>query len=194
MASAGAGTASAFSIDTFTEKLSKGGALGSLFQCNLVTAKGTGSTLTDFKFLCKGATMPASTVDVATVTYMGRAINLPGNRAAAQLTTSVYNDEGMEIRNHIENWMEMLNSHRSNKREQNSVEINSYTGSLSVEQLRKAGTGVTKKYEFIQAWPASTSDIAVSWETNTIETFDIVWNFAYWRAKDSSGKVIAGMD
>ena len=186
MAAAGGGGVSAFSIDTFTEKLSKGGALGSLFQCNLVTAKGTGSTLTDFRFLCKGATMPASTVDVATVTYMGRAINLPGNRAAAQLTTSVYNDEGMEIRNHIENWMEMLNSHRTNKREQNSVEINSYTGSLSVEQLRKAGTGVTKKYEFIQAWPSACGEIAVAWDTNDIQTFDITWEFAYWKSGESS--------
>ena len=53
----------AFSIDTFTEKLASGGALGSLFQCNLVTAKGTGSVINDFKFLCKGATLPGSAVE-----------------------------------------------------------------------------------------------------------------------------------
>jgi len=41
----------AFSIDTFTEKLASGGALGSLFQCNLVTAQGSGSVINDFKFL-----------------------------------------------------------------------------------------------------------------------------------------------
>ena len=190
MAATGGGTASAFSIDTFTQKLSQGGALGSLFQCNLVTGDGGSSGLTDFKFLCKGATMPASTVDVATVTYMGRAINLPGNRAAAQLTTSVYNDEDMAIRNHIENWMEMLNSHRSNKREVNSVEINSYTGSLTVEQLRIAGTGVSKGYEFIQAWPSACGEIAVAWDTNDIQTFDITWEFAYWKSDES----LAGTD
>ena len=176
----------AFSIDTFTEKLASGGALGSLFQCNLVTAKGSGSTLTDFKFLCKGATMPASTVDVATVTYMGRAINLPGNRAAAQLTTSVYNDEDMAIRNYIEKWMEKLNSHRSNKRDQNSVQINSYTGSLTVEQLKKAGSGISKSYEFLQAWPSACGEIAVAWDTNDIQTFDITWEYAYWKSAESS--------
>ena len=176
----------AFSIDTFTEKLASGGALGSLFQCNLVTAKGSGSVLADFKFLCKGATLPASAVEAATVTYMGRAIQLPGNRAAAQLVTSVYNDENMEIRNHIENWMELLNSHRTNKRAAGMQQINSYTGSLTVEQLHKTGTGVTKAYEFVQAWPSSCAEIAVAWDTNDIETFDITWEYAYWKSDESS--------
>ena len=176
----------AFSIDTFTEKLSGGGALGSLFQCNLVTAKGSGSVINDFKFLCKGATLPGSTVEAATVTYMGRAIQLPGNRPAAQLTTSVYNDENMEIRNHIENWMELLNSHRTNKRATGMAQINSYTGSLTVEQLHKTGSGVTKGYEFVQAWPSSCAEIAVAWDTNDIETFDITWEYAYWKSQESS--------
>ena len=175
----------AFSIDTFTEKLASGGALGSLFQCNLVTAQGSGSVLADFKFLCKGATLPASAVEAATVTYMGRAIQLPGNRAAAQLVTSVYNDENMEIRNHIENWMELLNSHRTNKRAAGMQQINSYTGTLTVEQLKKAGTGVSKGYEFVQAWPSSCGEVAVAWDSNDIQTFDITWEYAYWKSDES---------
>ena len=176
----------AFSIDTFTEKLASGGALGSLFQCNLVTAQGSGSVINDFKFLCKGATLPGSAVEAATVTYMGRAIQLPGNRAAAQLTTSVYNDENREIRNHIENWMELLNSHRTNKRAVGMQQINSYTRSLTVEQLHKTGAGVTKEYEFVQCWPSGTSEIAVAWDSNDIQTFDITWEYAYWKSSHSS--------
>ena len=148
-------------------------------------AQGTGSDIGNFKFLCKGASLPGSAVEAATVTYMGRAIQLPGNRAAAQLTTSVYNDENMEIRNHIENWMELLNSHRTNKRAVGMQQINSYTGSLTVEQLHKTGSGVTKSYEFVQAWPSSTTEIAVAWDTNDIETFDIVWEYAYWKSDES---------
>ena len=175
-----------FNIDTFTEKLANGGALGSLFQCNLVTAKGTGSVLNHFKFLCKGATLHASAVEAATFTYMGRAIQLPGNRAAAQLVTSVYNDEYMEIRNHIENWMELVNSHRTNKRAPGMSQINSYTGSLKVEQLHKTGAGVTKEYEFVQAWPSATSEIAVAWDSNDIQTFDITCEYAYWKSTESA--------
>jgi hypothetical protein len=175
-----------FKIDTFTAKLSKGGALASLFECELTAAKGSGSTIGDFKFLCKGATFPASTIEAATITYMGRAMNIPGNRAATQLTTSVYNDEGMEIRNHIENWMELLNSHSTNKRAAGYSTINSYTGSLKVKQLSKEGTGITKTYEFIDAWPSSCGEIALSWDTNDIQSFDVTWDCSYWRSTESA--------
>ena len=80
----------------------------------------------------------------------------------------------------------MLNSHRTNKRDANSVQINSYTGTLTVEQLRKAGTGVSKGYEFIQAWPSACGEIAVAWDTNDIQTFDITWEYAYWKSTQST--------
>ena len=183
-----------FNIDTFTEKLTKGGALNSLFRCAVTSSKGIGMDATKFEYLCNAATLPGSTVDAATINYMGRALSIPGNRAVQTLVTNVYNDEDMEIRNHMENWLELLSSHKTNKRASNMIGINSYTGTLEVQQLSKDGTKATKTYEFIQAYPASTGDIAVSWATNDIETFDIIWNFAYWRAKDSTGKVIAGKD
>ena len=175
----------AFNIDTFTAKLKSGGALGSLFECELTSAKGSGSTIGDFKFLCKGATFPASTIEAATVTYMGRAMNIPGNRAATQLVTSIYNDEDMEIRNHIENWMELLNSHSTNKRATGMAAINSYTGALKVKQLAKEGVTVTKSYEFIDAWPSSCGEIALSWDTNDIQTYDVTWDCSYWRSSQS---------
>jgi len=176
----------AFSIDTFTEKLASGGALGSLFQCNLVTAKGSGSVINDFKFLCKGATLPGSAVEAATVTYMGRAIQLPGNRAAAQLTTSIYNDEGMEIRNNIESWMEQLNSHKTNVRAAAMTQIQSYTGTLKVKTFGKAGGVIPKSYEFIDAWPSAIGEITVDWETNDIQTYDVTWEFSYWKSAQSN--------
>ena len=183
-----------FNIDTFTEKLTKGGALNSLFRCAVTSSKGIGMDATKFEYLCNTATLPGSTVDAATINYMGRALSIPSNRAVQQLTTNVYNDEDMEIRNHMENWLELLSSHKTNKRSSQMIGINSYTGTLEVQQLSKDGTKATKTYEFIQAYPASTGDIAVSWATNDIETFDIVWNFAYWRAKNSAGTIIAGKD
>jgi len=120
----------AFNIDTFTAKLKSGGALGSLFECELTAAKGSGSVIGDFKFMCKEAVLPASTIEQGTVTYMGRALQIPGNRAAQQLTTTVYNDEDMAIRNHIESWMELINSNRTNARSAGMAAIGSYTGAL----------------------------------------------------------------
>ena len=178
--------ASSFNIDTFTAKLTKGGALASLFECELnASGKGTKGDIGSWSFLCKGVSFPASALDVATVTYMGRALNIPSNRAAAQLTTSVYNDENMDIRNHVENWMERLNSHKSNKRDATFAKILDYTAEMKVRQLKKDGSGHTKQYVFTNVWPSSCGEIALSWDTNEIQTFDITWEYNYWASADS---------
>ena len=132
-----------FKIDTFVSHLKQGGALGSLFECSVTGAKGEGAATAaaEFKFLCKEAVLPASTIEPGTVTYMGRALQIPGNRAAQQLTTTVYNDEDMAIRNNIESWMDMINSHLSNSRQTGMSKINSYTGTMTVKQLSKEDIG-----------------------------------------------------
>ena len=176
-----------FSIDTFTAKLKQGGALASLFEAELTTTKGTEdeAAVADFKFLCKATTLPGDTIDVATVTYMGRGINIPSNRAAVQWTTTVYNDEGMGIRNNIESWMEQLNSHKTNIRAAAMTQIQSYTGTLKVKTFEKAGSVIPKSYEFIDAWPSAVGEITVDWETNDIQTYDVTWEFSYWRSANS---------
>jgi len=177
-----------FSIDSFTSKLKAGGALASLFEAELTTTKGPQqvSSIQDFKFLCKATTLPGDTIDVATVTYMGRGINIPSNRAAVQWTTTVYNDEGMEIRNNIESWMEQLNSHKTNVRASAMTQIQSYTGTLKVKQFAKAGGVSTKSYEFVDAWPSAVGEITVDWETNDIQTYDVTWEFSYWKSSQSN--------
>ena len=177
-----------FSIDSFTSKLKGGGALASLFEAELTTTKGPvqPSAVNDFNFLCKATTLPGDTIDVATVTYMGRGINIPSNRAAVQWTTTVYNDEGMEIRNNIESWMEQLNSHKTNVRAAAMTQIQSYTGTLKVKTFGKAGTVIPKSYEFIDAWPSAIGEITVDWETNDIQTYDVTWEFSYWRSTQSN--------
>ena len=176
-----------FSIDTFTSKFQQGGALASLFRARWESAKGSGSTIGDFEFLCKATTLPGDTIDVATITYMGRGINIPSNRAATQWTTTIYNDEYMATRNHVENWMEQLNSHRSNKRASGMQRILDYTGQLSVSQLSKMDSSTeTKDYVFMNAWPSAVGEIAVDWETNDIQTYDITWEFAYWKSDNSA--------
>jgi len=177
-----------FSIDSFTSNLKAGGALASLFECELTTTKGPqqASAVADFKFLCKATTLPGDTIDVATVTYTGRGINIPSNRAAVQWTTTVYNDEGMDTRNNDESWMEKLNSHSTNKRATGMQRILDYTGSLTVEQLSKTGAGATKMYTFVDAWPSAVGDITVDWETNEIQTYAVTWEYSYWRSNQSN--------
>ena len=45
----------------------------------------------------------------------------------------------MDIRNHVESWMERLNSHKSNKRDASFAKILDYTAEMKVRQLKKDG-------------------------------------------------------
>ena len=182
-----------FSIDTFTSQLNQGGALASLFECKVTGWAGVADVSgaqTQWGFMCNGAVLPPSTITPATVTYMGRALQIPGNRDAAQLTTSVYNDETMEIRNYVENWMEKINSQKSNKRHEDFIKMSgdtaaSYTGTMVASQLKKDGSGASKSYKFHNIWPSTCPEIAMSWDTNEIQAFDVVWEYSYWSSTDS---------
>jgi len=174
--------ANAFSIDTFTSKLTAGGALASLFQAEISEFKGnwTGDAKDNFSFLCKASNFPTSSIDVTDINYMGRPFRIPGNRAAQDWTTTVYNDEGFEIRNALENWMEQISSHTSNKRQSGMSAINSYTGTMNIKQLKKEGGIAGKNYIFTQIWPYTLAEITVDWDTNEIQTYDVTWAFTYW--------------
>ena len=177
---------SSFNINDFTSRMLTGGALLSLFQCTIsATGKGAKGKISDFQFMCKSVGFPASTIDVTAVTYMGRAVNVPGNRAVAQVTTSIYNDEFMEIRNYIESWMERLNSQKTNVRDAAFIKILDYTGEMKIRQLKKDGSGKSKEYVFHNVWPSTCPEIPMSWETNEIQKFDVVWEYNYWSSTES---------
>ena len=186
-----------FSIDTFTSKLNQGGALASLFECKVTGwagVKDVSGAQAQWGFMCNGAILPPSTITPATVTYMGRALQIPGNRDAAELTTNIYNDEDMEIRATIENWMEAINGHKTNQRNSNFKTIagtpgSSYTATMTVSQLSKDTMLPTRTYQFNNVWPSGTSEIALSWETNDIERFDVTWEFSYWDVVTGSTEI-----
>ena len=175
-----------FSIDKFTSNLKQGGALASLFRASMTRGKGQAQGAAEqFGFLCKASNFPTSSIDVTEINYMGRPIRIPGNRAAQHWTTTIYNDEDFKIRSGLENWMELISSHAFNKRQASMVTINSYTGELTIEQLKKAGGSAGKKYTFVDIWPYTLAEITVDWDTNEIQTYDVTWAFSYWTSSQS---------
>ena len=132
--------ATTFSIDSFTAKFPGGGALSSLYQVSAAITtdhNSINSGFDNFNFVCKGANLPTSALESTEVVFMGRPIKIPLNRAQQDWTTSIYNDEGMEVRFAVEKWMDMINTHVTNIRTKGKSLINSYTGTLSVTQFKK---------------------------------------------------------
>ena len=172
-----------FGISTFLGAFEKGGALASLFKVQISNYPSVGpKDLGNFSLLCKAASFPTSAVDTTEVTYMGRPFKIPMNRASQDWITNVYNDEDFIIRQKIEQWMQVINTHKGNIRMSGALAIDSYTGTLEVEQYSKEGKGTGNKYKFLQAFPHTLAEITMAWETNEIETYDITWAYAHWES------------
>ena len=169
-----------FSATTFLDKMVSGGALQSLFEATVTVPTGVTAAPGDFNFMCKTTSFPISTVEVTPVSYMGRSINIPGNREVQQWTTECYNDESHQIRSSLLGWMNELNDYETNIRKTGWTTTEKYTGQLTVSQFTKSGAAATNKVTFYDAWPSSIGEISLDWETSEIQTFEVTWEFSYW--------------
>ena len=181
-----------FTISTFLSKMKGGEALQSLFTVdlaapsNLSAGPSGGSAADNFQFFAKSTTFPESAITATEISYMGRPINIPGNRESQQWNTTVYNDEDFGVRNLLERWMEGINAHQGNTRTKSMIPFIGYTGSLNVHQHIKTGEKTTKTYTFHGAWPSSLGEITLDWETNELQEYEVAWEFSYWSSKESS--------
>ena len=186
-----------FSPTTFLAKLQGGGALQSLFQVTIVTPTlltSTDAAEKDYPYMTKAATFPESTITATPISYMGREIQIPGNRESTQWTNTIYNDEDFLIRHMLEAWTEKLNSGPGNSRSSDMLTPLTYTGTLEVTGFKKStktsdpdDTGkttedadVASSYKFWFAWPSSVGEITLDWETNEIQEYEVTWEYSYY--------------
>ena len=136
------------------------------------------------QFLCKAATLPASTVENLPVMYRGRAVNFAGERSFNPWTISIYNDTTFSIRNAMEVWSDgILNMGQTNGR----VNPRDYQVDLLVHQMDRNGNTV-KSYKFIDAYPTDIGPITLDYGQNSeIELFDTVFHYNYWTSDTSTG-------
>jgi hypothetical protein len=175
------------SVDTFISKIKNNGARSTLFEAEMSGFKGTQSKTGDvktphplFTFMCKGITIPSSTIGAVTVNYLGRPIKYPGNRTFEDLSTTVINDEGHAIRNNILSWMEKLQGHSDINRDSTFATKSNYVSDMTLRTMTKLGNP-DQKYEFKNCFPTGLDEIALAWETNdTIMEFTVTWSYDWW--------------
>jgi len=172
----------AFSPTTFLSKLGDGGALQSLYSCSL-TGMGDGVSTTNMgqaEFFCHTTSFPVSTITATAIAYMGREINIPGNRAAETWSTTIYNDEGHTLRNDLIAWMNKLNDFETNTRAADYDDPSKYGGEMSVRQFSKSSTAITNSVKFFNIWPSSVAEISLDWATSEIQDYEVTWEFSHW--------------
>lgn len=186
--------ATSFSIQQFRD------AVGSGSRPNLFLVRVTppaGISLDGFEFLCRSASLPASSMGLIEVPMTGgRRLKMAGDRTFTEWSTTVLNDENFTIRSNIEVW-------------QNSMVYTNYTttqigddggrsgaiagpglmdGVADIFQLGPDGSSVPYgSYKLINCWPSDIASIDLSYDTtDTVEDFTITWSYDYFVINDAA--------
>lgn len=173
-------------ISDFKAQLVGGGARANQFRVDLTfpsyVAQGVVAGQ-QAQFLCKAASLPASTIENTGIQYRGRPINLAGERTFEPWTITVYNDTSFNIRNAMEQWAHGIQSLNTTE---GRVNPRDYQVDLQVEQLDRNGATI-KQYKFIDAWPINIGPIALDYDTvNQIETFEVTFQYNYWTSNTAT--------
>ena len=186
-------------ISQFKSKLIGGGARPNLFEVSVtfptgvnlgIQADGTGTFDSEnFRFMCKAAALPASTVAAIDIPFRGRTLKVAGDRSFDVWTVTILNDEAFGHRRAFEAWMQNVAQYSDSSGLVNPAD---YMGNATVYQLGRTassqqGEGTTSgpanilaQYKFVDIFPTSVSDIPLSSDTgDTIEEFTVEFQIQY---------------
>ena len=187
-------------ISQFKSKLIGGGARANLFEVSVTFPSGVnlgiqndGTGFFDaenFRFMCKSAALPASSVASIDIPFRGRSLKVAGDRTFDAWTVTVINDENFGHRRAFEAWMQNVAQYGDSSGITNPAD---YMGNATVYQLGRTlagqqGEGTTSdaanilaQYKFVDIFPTSVSDIALSYDSaDTIEEFTVEFQIQYY--------------
>ena len=178
-------------LSAFKSQLIGGGARPNLFQVNIpafpatianLWKTGAGNEQEDFNFFAKATAMPASNIAAIDVPFRGRTFKVAGDRTIDNWTVTIINDEKFNLRTAFEQWSEHIIKLENNIGTTNPAQ---YMVDADVYQLGRGSTAtsksnagdsnvVLKQYQFVDIFPVTVGDIALSYESSdAIEEFDV---------------------
>ena len=170
-------------ISEFKSTLAGGGARPNLFEVELTTfPTGIAWDADTFKYLCKAANLPASTIASIDVPFRGRTFKVAGDRSIDVWTVTVINDEDFKLRRSFEAWMELIAKLDNNL---GATNPSSYMSNATVHQLGRGSTvnsttnagadsSILASYNFVDIFPTAVSAIDLSYDSgDTIEEFTV---------------------
>ena len=187
-----------FNISAFKSNgLVYGGTRPSLFNVFLNVPAGIGIdnvSVDKFRFVCRTAELPDSSISSIDIPYFGRKIKVAGERQFTDWSVTVMNDEDFAVRSLFEAWSNALNRLVSNVRDP-SLSAEQYKQDLEVIQYSKDGSEL-RSYMIIGAFPTQIGAIALDWDSaNQVETFTVNFSYDYWiPAIEASNKKAGGVN
>jgi len=180
-----------FNLCKFKGALAGGGARPSLFDFTITGAPSDVSGIDNISYYCQVSALPPLTVTPIEKMYFGRTVKIPGDVVFGDLTTTIYQTEAGTERTGIEKWMDLINGHVTNissLEDSTSNFMGKYSAKGTLTNYGKAGAGEKlTTVDFIDMWPQSVSEIALSYDTaSDIEQFDVTWAYNHYETKIDS--------
>ena len=154
------------------------------------SALASGNSDTTIAWLCTATTFPGVTITPIEKPFFGRNMKFPGEMVFADWSTTIINDNGFAVRNVIEKWMAMMNTHQTNVREFGQ-KVGTEFATAHIQGYDQNGqVGGTSQINFKGIWPTSLSPITLNYDTTgDIEQFDVGWAYQYWTVESIAGGV-----
>jgi len=170
-------------VDDMKAKLVGGGARPNLFKVTMGFPSYVTADVSLASYMCKAASMPASTIAPIMVPFRGRQLQIAGDRTFEAWNITVINDTDFNVRNSFEQWMNGINQHETNT---GLTQPSSYMADMVVEQLDKDGS-VKKYYDIRGTFPTSLGAIELAYtDENTIEEFTVELQVQYWESNKTT--------
>ena len=177
-------------ISEFKSRLAGGGARPNLFEVDIpdvpfaLNWNGDTNAQGNLNFLCKATGLPAQNIAAIDVPFRGRNFKVSGDRTIDNWSITVINDAAFDIRRAMEKWSEGSLQLDTNT---GVTDPDSYMRQGYVKQLGRGKDTVSKTttlatedrkvlaaYQFVDIWPVTVGDIALSYDTgDTLEEFDV---------------------
>lgn len=179
----------AFNVNEFIGKLEYGGARAHAFQVQINNPVDPSGDL-EAPFMVRSASLPGRSIGFAEVPYFGRITKVAGNSRYDDWAVTVINDEDFLVRHALENWINALNSHTDNLRDEGFVDPASYKVDATVSQYGKAGD-VVRVYKLHNIFPTDISPIGLDWgQTDVIEEFQVSFKMDYYTVDGATGTIV----
>ena len=170
-------------VDDMKAKLVGGGARPNLFKVTMSFPAYVTANVELASYMCKAASLPASTIAPIAVPFRGRNLQIAGDRTFDPWSVTIINDTDFNVRNSFEQWMNGINQHKLNT---GLTQPSSYMADMIVEQLDKDGT-VEKTYNIRGTFPTNLGAIELDYDReNVIEEFEVELQIQYWESNKTT--------
>ena len=172
--------ANTFSLAKLKTALSKGGARSNLFEFTITKSPidvGKVKKFADLAYLCSVSAIPGVEITPIERAHYGRMIKFPGDMVFADFTTTIYQTEGGLEHTNILTWMDNINAPNANIMKTETTSGMNHTGTGKLFARTKGG-GTALTTTFMDMFPTSVSEIALSYDTTSdFEQFDVTWAY-----------------